>query len=841
MLSDKEAKRQLKQIASKQPDKYYATKVLKAEGFSRKQCSKCHTWFWSTTSTDVCGEPSCSGGFRFIGNSPAKFKLDYIETWQKFSKLFTQWGYTPIKRYPVVARWREDTDFVQASIYDFQPYVVSGEVEPPANPLVVPQFCLRFNDTDNVGITGAHNTGFVMIGQHAFQPPENYDQDKYFKDIHNWLKQGLGLKNDDITYHEDAWAGGGNSGPSMEFFSGGLELGNQVYMSYKNTDKGFEELKLKVLDMGMGMERNAWFSQGRATIYDATFPDVIRKLRDATGVHADEELMARYLPHASYLNVDEVQDLDKAWQKIADAIAEEKVQLKEKIKIQAALYSVAEHSRSLLVAMADGALPSNVGGMYNLRVILRRALQFIDKYNWKVDLKDVVTWHADYLQSLFPELKESLKEVHKILDVEKAKYEATREKTAQIVAKVLDKELSTKDLVDLYDNQGISPDMIKEEAEKIGKKVDVPANFYAIVAEKHEKKEQTAATEREDKVDLSGVPDTVAKYYDDWKIVDFKAKVIKVIGKNVILDETYFYATSGGQIHDIGTLNGNKVSDIFRQGNVIVHVMEEIPPFKEGETVTGKIDFERRKQLAQHHTATHIINAAARKILGNHINQASAKKEIEKAHIDITHYQLLTPDELADIEAEANSIVKKSIAMKLSFMPRTKAEQQFGMGIYQGGAVPGKQLRIVEIPGVDVEACGGTHLNNTSEAGKIKLLKASKIKDGVVRITFVAGGASEQVQASGEKKVQELAEFLGCLKSQIAPRVQQIFDNWKKARKAFQKGEEMKPEWFKFLSSETYAGDQIARAAEILQTQPENIKKTIERFKKDLEEWRKGK
>ena len=116
MLSDKEAKIQLKAMAAKQPDKYYATSVLKAEGFSRKQCSKCSTWFWSTKNGNICGEPACSGGFRFIGNSPAKFKLDYIETWQKFAKLFTQWGYTPIKRYPVVARWREDTDFVQASI-----------------------------------------------------------------------------------------------------------------------------------------------------------------------------------------------------------------------------------------------------------------------------------------------------------------------------------------------------------------------------------------------------------------------------------------------------------------------------------------------------------------------------------------------------------------------------------------------------------------------------------------------------------------------------------------------------------------------------------------------------
>src|SRR3989338_8576927 len=163
MKPDKEVKKEFKAIASKSPEKYYAVSVLKQEGFMRKQCN-CGTMFWSVNEDQkTCGDPSCSGGFRFIGDSPAKEELDYIEVWQKFAKLFTKWGYTPIKRYPVVARWRDDTDFVQASIYDFQPYVVSGAVEPPANPLVVPQMCLRFNDIDNIGITGAHYCAFVMI------------------------------------------------------------------------------------------------------------------------------------------------------------------------------------------------------------------------------------------------------------------------------------------------------------------------------------------------------------------------------------------------------------------------------------------------------------------------------------------------------------------------------------------------------------------------------------------------------------------------------------------------------------------------------------------------------
>ena len=176
MRPDKEVKKEFKLKASKDYEKFYAVKVLREEGFMRKHCD-CGTYFWTADEKqNTCGDPNCSGGFRFFENNPAKKKLDYIKTWKRFAKLFKKWGYTPIPRYPVTARWRDDTDFVQASIYDFQPFVVSGEVKPPANPLVVPQFCLRFNDIDNVGITGAHYVGFVMIGQHAFLPKEQFDQ-----------------------------------------------------------------------------------------------------------------------------------------------------------------------------------------------------------------------------------------------------------------------------------------------------------------------------------------------------------------------------------------------------------------------------------------------------------------------------------------------------------------------------------------------------------------------------------------------------------------------------------------------------------------------------------------
>ena len=201
-MSDKEIKLSFKKLAQANPDKHYPVKALLSYGYQRRQCTTCKTFFWSQDkSRKICGDNACAGGFQFIGHSPAKKKLDYIQTWQEFARIHKKLGYTPIERYPVVARWNPTTDFTIASIAAFQPLVVSGEVKPPANPLVIPQFCVRFNDIDNVGITGAHYAGFVMLGQHAFVSPKDYNINKYFTDHVTWLEQGLGLSTDHITVH----------------------------------------------------------------------------------------------------------------------------------------------------------------------------------------------------------------------------------------------------------------------------------------------------------------------------------------------------------------------------------------------------------------------------------------------------------------------------------------------------------------------------------------------------------------------------------------------------------------------------------------------------------------
>ena len=834
MVSDKEIKKEFKAKAGREPERYYATKVLKRCGFERRQCT-CGIWFWTVNKGQkVCGDSACSGGFRFFDHNPCKEPLSYAGVWQKFSKMFRSLGYTPIKRYPVVARWRDDMDFVIASIADFQPYVVSGEVAPPASPLVVPQFCLRFGDIDNVGITGSHLTCFNMIGQHMFVSPEKWDQEKVFSDIKKWINDGLGIPDSEVTFHEDVWAGGGNFGPCMEFFSRGVELGNQVYMMFEQTDKGPRELKLKVLDMGMGMERCAWFSQGTPTIYDAVFPSVMEKLMHATGIRPDKALLKRYVPFAGLLNLDEVEDIDRSWQDVAEKAGVGVEKLKKEVMPMAAMYSVAEHARGLLIALTDGALPSNVGGGYNLRILARRSFSFIDQYRWDIRLPDVCRWHAEELKPLFPELSGSLDEVQKILEVEKSKYEATKQKTASIVEKTVAKgKFDDKLLLELYDSQGIPPEIIREEAEKLGKAVEVPEDFYMKVSALHEQREQEHATKKEEKLPLAGVQGTKALYFDDYSSLEFKGKVLKILGKDVVLDQTAAYPTSGGQLHDIGTLDGERYADVFKQGAVIVHVMETPPSFKEGSAVAGKIDAERRKQLAQHHTSTHIVNAAARRVLGRHINQAGAKKTEEKAHLDVTHYQGITNEELKRIEEEANKIVRENLPIRKVFMLREQAEKEYGMAIYQGGAVPGKMIRVVDIPEVDVEACGGTHLNSTGEAGRIKIVKSAKIQDGIVRITFVAGKAAQAGEKEEKGILGEAARLLDCKKEQVPARTEELFSLWKSIVK------KKKDVEFRLTATDIYSGDILAKTADVLKTQPEHILRTLQRFLDEIKEKKK--
>ena len=257
------------------------------------------------------------------------------------------------------------------------------------------------------------------------------------------------------------------------------------------------------------------------------------------------------------------------------------------------------------------------------------------------------------------------------------------------------------------------------------------------------------------------MPPTEVLYYLDPHTLSFEAHVVRADGPWVILDRTYFYPTGGGQVADRGHLGDLEVVDVVHKGPWVLHRLERDAPFRSAERVRGRIDPKRRTQLMQHHTATHLLNGALREVLGPHVWQAGAYKAPEVARIDVTHYKALTKEELHRIDRRVNEIVREDRPVKSYFESRGEAERRFGFTLYQGGAVPGKELRIVEIEGFDVEACGGTHCTHTSEVGAIAILGVDRIQDGVVRLTYASGERALDLREEHEAILGEAARRLG--------------------------------------------------------------------------------
>ena len=815
------------------PKTFYPTQVLEEYGFERRQCVESDMYFWTADpDREICGDVDVVGEYSFLDEDLSEASFSYTDVWESFSSYMEEKGYNAIDRYPVTARWRDDADFVAASIYDFQPHVVNGDANPPANPLTVPQFCLRFNDIQNVGVTMSHTTGFTMIGQHAFDDADDWDQDQYFKDLLDWFLNEVGVSKESLVLHEDVWSGGGNLGPCIEFFAGGLELANQVYMLYEVNGSERREIPLKVLDMGMGQERVAWFASDAPTLYHATFPKALRRAEDQAGIDVDYDLLEAFTPYAARLNDDEVDDVDDAWRQVAADLSDEKDDLQNELQPFTDLVSVVEHGRSLLIALSDGALPSNVRGGHNLRVILRRCYNILNSYDWSFTIKDVVSWHAEELGSQFSELEGSLDHVKTILDVEKEKYEDTKQNHERLIEDVVeDGGASDERVIELYDSHGLHPEELQEKAAEQGVSVSIPEDFWRRVTERHEhgsnQEYQESAQRRFDRVE-----ETERLYFDHYDRTEFTAAVEAIESVDdvyhVVLNRSAFYPTGGGQEHDTGRMAGDKVVDVFDEGGRVVHVMPSVS-FEEGDEVHGEIDFERRLQLSQHHTATHIITGCAREHLGEHVWQAGASKTEEKARIDLTHYDSLSDADEQAIEELAQSVIADNLPVEHRFYDRDVAESTYGFTIYQGGAVPGDEVRIVSVGDLDHEACGGTHVEVTGDVEHVKLVKSSKKQDGVIRLEFLAGRrAKEKIEAERET-IDTLCDELNCEDPALIPgRAEEVFSKWKDIRKD-------KLDEFEFESEERFDGDVIDEAASRLKTQRKHVVKTVRKFKDKIE------
>ncbi len=734
------SKKELREKFSKKFEKYYPIEFFEKHGFKRYKCKKCGSYFWSLKERETCADISCIEKYQFIGEKIKE--INYHEVWDEFKKFFESKGHKAINKYPVVCRWRNDLYFTIASIVDFQRYTEDKLVfEYPYDKLVVPQTCLRFNDIENVGITGRHFTSFQMNGQHAFgYPKTGYWKNECLEYIFEFLTKYL--PKEELVFKEDVWAMPDFSafGPCIECFYKGLEIVNSVFIEFTYKDGRIKELDQKVIDVGWGHERLVWVLNGSLTSYEAVFGPIFKKYMN---FEYDKEFMKIFGKYCGILDVDDenYEENLNVLSKHLDLSLEE---IKEKIGKFAAYCSILDHLRTFSYALSDYLFPSNVGGGYNIRLILRRVFYFNEKYEFNFDLLKLCKDICFFFKINFDEEIFS-----KILNLEYTKYKETIERGEREILNKIKKnpKFSLDELKVFYESKGISPEMILEIAERNNLKVILPENYYSIFNRDVVKKQK-----EEFKLDY----ETEILYYSD--VFEFEAKILDTIEKNgkiyVVLDKSAFYPEMGGEKSDTGKIEEANVFNVIKIGKTILHEVDK--KLEKGLKVRCVVDKERRFRKNCNHTGVHILNGACKKILGKHVWQNGSEVDTVKARLDITHYELPTKEQIEKIEKLCNEIISQKINVVIEEIERKEAEKKYGFGIYQGGAVPLSNLRIIKIDDHDIEACGGNHVKNTEELQYLKIIGVEKIHDGVIRFTITTGKSCIELLSNAYEELKKV-------------------------------------------------------------------------------------
>ena len=760
------------------PAEEYDLPFFHETGFVRKLCPKCHTHYWTLNAKqETCGEASSHGcaTYTFLNDPPTSKSYSFREMRESFLSFFEKHGHARIKPYPVVARWREDLYLTHASIIDFQPYVTDGLAPAPANPLVISQPCIRLVDIDNTGPTfGRHLTIFEMGGAHAFNYPGKtiYWKDQTVRYHHRFITEEYGVESEAVSYKEGAWSGGGNAGPCVEGSVAGLEVCTLVFMQYRVVGDRLVDMPLTIVDTGYGIERYSWVSQGTPSAFHAVYGPLLEKIRGLAGLEkVDERFLVESAKFSALMNIESADDRITLRRRVAQRLSTDPLELdKAMIPIESA-YAVADHTKALAFMLAEGVVPSNVKAGYLARLLIRRTYRLLRNLGIEDRLSDIVEWQIDKWSPSFPNLGQMRNEIHQALEAEERKYKTTlrrgQELTRRIARELKSKgqpEITEDTLAELYDSHGVPPEVVEEAAKAEAVKVTIPDNFYSAVAARHSSPPVSEETEKVDiESEIEGLPTTRLIYYDNPYQGRFQGKVLKTLENIVVLDQTVFYPKSGGQDSDEGQLSWGdmttRVTKVQKVGNIVLHTVEGQVP-QAGQDIIGEIDWERRISLMRHHTSTHLVLGAVRRVLGEHSWQAGAEKEAESSRLDVSHWDRITPEQVAEIETLANLRVMDDIRVEVSWVQRDTAERSYGFRLYQGGAVPGKEIRVVKIGEWDVEACGGTHLRSTGEVGLIKVLHTERIQDGVERIVFASGRPALEYAQRVDRQVKSLSELL---------------------------------------------------------------------------------
>ena len=810
--------------------------VFHENGYFRRQCRVTDLWFWTCdASRETCGDTE-EDEYTFIG---APIISGFTQTGRElkdsmreaFINFFEERNHARVEPYPVLARWRDDIHLTIASIADFQPHVTSGAVDPPANPLAISQPCIRLNDVDAVGRSGRHLTTFEMMAHHVFNKPDEgkmyYWMEECVRHCHDLLCGTFGISPSEVTYVENPWSGGGNAGPAVEVIVGGLELATLVFMNLQEDEDGdveikgirYSEMPLQIIDTGYGLERFCWAAAGTPTIYESIYPESVEWLKNLAGFSAErfdmtqselDSILGEMSRLFGIMNIEAGSDGDRMQGIFLKRLAERGHQIDEDLFISiteplSKIYAIPDHMHALANMLGDGLVPSNAKAGYLARMIARRVLRMRDDLGIEVSLPDLAQHHLDvnYTKERMKQTQEGL---ITILRGEEDRYNEMLRKGSQVVKTAIkdisknSSELPDNILFTINDSHGIAPDLAVNIANDLGwSNLVLRTGFNAEMAERHAAQAKAAAKAVTSKKIVESVPDlpsTTALYYDDVSQQNFDASVLaslKLIGNDIpdgathgiILDKTCFYPEGGGQEGDYGSLTcdsaSHQILDTVKVGNLILHLSNG--SFEVGDLVRGEVDWERRRQLMDHHTAVHIVGGAARRLLGPHIYQAGANKSVESARLDITHHKRLTRSDLDQIEALANEVVQNVSRTEKLTLDRKDADRKFGFDLYQGGAPKGSEIRILRISDHDIQACGGTHHDEPGRIGQIRIVRSNAVQDGVERLHIVAGNAAMQHARNQESILRKASEVFQVPVDELPSTANRFFSEWKEQRK----------------------------------------------------------
>jgi alanyl-tRNA synthetase len=720
---------------------------------------------------------------------------------QHFLDFFRSKGHTIVPSAPIVVKNDPTLLFTNAGMNQFKDNFLGNKKAP--NPRVADtQKCLRVsgkhNDLEEVGVDTYHHTMFEMLGNWSFGDPANPEAGYFKKEAIAWSWELLTevfklpkdrlyvtvfegdakekLPKDEEAFNEwkkwiaedrillgnkkdNFWEMGdtGPCGPCTEIHvdcrtdaerasKDGrklvnnddpqvIEIWNNVFIQYNRLKDGsLESLPAKHVDTGMGFERLVRVLHNKQSNYDT---DIFSGTIAETG---------------------------KIVKKTYDA-----TDSKEAIAFRV----IADHIRAISFTIADGQLPSNTGAGYVIRRILRRAVRYYYSYlDYKQPLLfQLVPVLAEQFKAVFPELQQQVDFVTKVVKEEEDAFLRTLDKGLkkidEIIAVTRNKIINGTAAFELYDTYGFPVDLTRLIAGEQNLTVDEEA-FKKEMQQQKDRSRAATTLDTEDWVNL--YESKQQQKFVGYDQLEVKTKVvkyrkIKAKGKEsfqLVLDSTPFYAESGGQIGDTGQLyfDGEivNVTDTKKENDLIVHFVDTIP-VNITAPVDAKVDIERRRKTAIHHSATHLLHAALRKVLGTHVAQKGSLVNEEYLRFDVSHFAKITEEELAKVEALVNEKIRENIPVVIKEMPKEEAMQSGAMALF--GEKYSDIVRVVTIdPDYSVELCGGTHVGATGELGLFKIKSEAAVAAGVRRIEAVSGAAAEAFVNEQFALVREVKEVL---------------------------------------------------------------------------------